>query len=483
MIIRETVNEETGLTAEQEFLKYCKEPRSAKEIKEFFGLETLGQVHHRFIRPLIKEGKIRRVFQDHVYHLLQRYISTEVEDTPELQEKIRQSCKLADNVVLESKVLEFCKTPHTLQEIAQHLDIKFSSLAKRRAVKPLIDEGKLKLKYPNNPNYQWQEYMVTDCDNPQFTEENIIAFCNTPRYKQEIQKYFTTNQRLVQKTVNSMIDDGKLSYDKHVKNGKVLKRMKIVSVLPVINPADIHPPKRKVPLEIDNNYKTVNKKTGLTLGQELLEYCSEPRCILEIQEFLGIRTKGMVYAKFTMPLMKQGKLKFIYPQNPKSTLQRYLRSDIEFTLEMQERIDCEKIKDDDKILQLKALEFCKKPRTMREIKNYLQLGYNEAVKKKVIIPLLNQGKIVLRYPHNPNYQKQQYIIPEVMGVYMQLTNENIIEFCKIPRSKVEIEKHFEIAQDLLYKSINPLIDTNKLIYTKATRVGNKIINRKLISNG
>ncbi len=222
---------------------------------------------------------------------------------------------------------------------------------------------------------------------------------------------------------------------------------------------------------------------NITLGEELVEFCREPRCILEIQEFLGLRNKHMANAKFTMPLMKQGKLKFIYPQNPRSTLQRYLKSDIEFTLEMQKRIHCEKETIEEQVLQQKTLEFCTQPRTMCEIKMRLELGYNEAVRKKAIKPLLEQGKLMLKYPHNPNYNMQQYFTKEAADAVVQLTNENIIKFCKTPRSKIEIEKHFGIRQDLLYKSINPLIDANKLIYTRATRIGTKIINKKLVSNG
>ena len=85
--------------------------------------------------------------------------------------------------------------------------------------------------------------------------------------------------------------------------------------------------------------KTVNKKTGLTIENELLDYCVIPRSISELKDFLGLKDKKMVQGRFTKPLLKEGKLKFVYPESPKSNLQRYLRADIEITPEMQELID------------------------------------------------------------------------------------------------------------------------------------------------
>ena len=217
------------MTAEEELLEFCKEPRSINDIKDFLGLKTINQASWRFTRPLVKQGKLRFTIPSNPCHLLQRYVNTAVEDTPELQEKIKLVSKSVSNLALEEKVLEFCKDPRTLQEIAKHLNINHSSLVKKRTVKPLLNEGKLKLRYPHDPLYQYQEYMVIDCDTMQLTQDNIINFCKTPRYKNEIRDCFKLNVRLARRFINPLVESGKLVYAECIKHGKTLVLSKLVA--------------------------------------------------------------------------------------------------------------------------------------------------------------------------------------------------------------------------------------------------------------
>lgn len=105
--------------------------------------------------------------------------------------------------------------------------------------------------------------------------------------------------------------------------------------------------------------KTVNKKTGLTLEQELLEYCKFPRSIGELRNFLGLQTKKMVQERFTVPLMREGKLKFTCPENPKNIWQRYLNSEVEITPEIQDTINQLSKTERHLELEKQTLEFCK----------------------------------------------------------------------------------------------------------------------------
>jgi len=239
---------------------------------------------------------------------------------------------------------------------------------------------------------------------------------------------------------------------------------------------------RKIPL---NPFKTrgfINKKTGLTLEVELLEYCNEPRYINEITKFLGLENKDMANGRFTTPLIKEGKLKFIYPESPKCIHQRYLKADIEYTEEMQAR--AKELEKTDRHLEMEkmALEFCKEPRNLGEIKDHVGLVGYDIVRKRVVQPLIDDGKIKLIYPHNPLYRNQRYVVVESDEGYDCFDENGVIAYCQIPRSMEDIEEHFGIGQDLLYKVVRPLIKQNKLIYTKSTRVGNKIIKPKLIKN-
>ena len=239
---------------------------------------------------------------------------------------------------------------------------------------------------------------------------------------------------------------------------------------------------RDIPLEIHKSLKTVNKETGQSIEEELLEYCKLPRSISDLKSFLGINNKKIIQARFTKPLLQQGKLKFVYPETPRSNWQRYLSADIEISPDMEETLL--QLSKTEKHLEFekKTLKFCKVPRTLGEIKNHLGLAGYDIVRKRAVQPLIDQGKIKLLYPHNPFYKMQKYVVSESDAGFAPFTEKEIVAYCETPRSKKEIETHFAVGQELLYKVLNPLIAQGKLIYTKSTRVGNTIIHRKLVKN-
>lgn len=182
-------------------------------------------------------------------------------------------------------------------------------------------------------------------------------------------------------------------------------------------------------------------------------------------------------------MLRQGKLKFIYPETPKSNLQRYLNADIEITPQMREKII--KLSKTERHLELEkmTLEFCKVPRSLGEIKEYVGLSAYDIVRKRAVQPLIDEGKIKLLYPHNPFYKMQKYVVSEFDIGFPPFTEDGILDYCETPRSKKEIENYFAVGQELLYKVLNPLILQGKLIYTKSTRIGNTIIHKKLVKNG
>ncbi len=61
---------------------------------------------------------------------------------------------------LQDKILIFCKTPKTRDEIAKRFDFEAVSYMMTRYVQPLIDEGKLKMTIPEKPKSKYQKYVV-----------------------------------------------------------------------------------------------------------------------------------------------------------------------------------------------------------------------------------------------------------------------------------------------------------------------------------
>ena len=240
---------------------------------------------------------------------------------------------------------------------------------------------------------------------------------------------------------------------------------------------------RDIPLKRRIALNTVNKETGRTVEEDLLEYCELPRSIVDLKKFLDINNKNDIQARFTKPLLRRGKLKFVYPETPKSNLQRYLKADIEISPEMEGTIHQLSKTERHLELERRTLEFCQVPRTLGEIRSYLGLAGYDTTRRRAVQPLIDQGKIKLMYPHDPFYKMQKYVVSDSELGYAPFTANEIMAYCTTPRSKEEIGNHFAVGQELLYKVLNPLIKQGKLIYTKSTRVGNKIIHRKLITNG
>ena len=57
------------------------------------------------------------------------------------------------------KILEFCVIPKSRKEICEHLGYKNLTYFSRHFLKPLIEQGKLKLTIPDKPNSKMQKYV------------------------------------------------------------------------------------------------------------------------------------------------------------------------------------------------------------------------------------------------------------------------------------------------------------------------------------
>ncbi|MBP1568400.1 MAG: AAA family ATPase, partial [Oscillospiraceae bacterium] len=59
---------------------------------------------------------------------------------------------------LHSKILDFCKTAKSKQEIAAEIGYKDAKSLVKRHLKPLVEQGKLSLTIPDKPTSRNQKY-------------------------------------------------------------------------------------------------------------------------------------------------------------------------------------------------------------------------------------------------------------------------------------------------------------------------------------
>ena len=63
-----------------------------------------------------------------------------------------------DDIHDNTDLITFCKTPRTRQEISDYLDLKTVYFVTKKYIQPLVNQGKLKLLYPDKPNSKNQKY-------------------------------------------------------------------------------------------------------------------------------------------------------------------------------------------------------------------------------------------------------------------------------------------------------------------------------------
>ena len=62
----------------------------------------------------------------------------------------------------ETSLLEFCRTPRSRQEIADHLKIKATPYMMNKYVLPLIEKGLLLMTIPDRPRSRNQKYYTAE---------------------------------------------------------------------------------------------------------------------------------------------------------------------------------------------------------------------------------------------------------------------------------------------------------------------------------
>ena len=245
---------------------------------------------------------------------------------------------------------------------------------------------------------------------------------------------------------------------------------------PLCNPINIEIV-REIPIENKITRQTIDKKTGITIEEQLLDYCKEPRTINEIRERFNITTNYRVNKSFTQPLIDQGKLQYTIPEDVDNLHQMYLTVGIERTPEIEEIIKQKSITKESAEYKQKILTFCKVPRGIREIEKHIQ----SKTAPLYVRELVEDGKIKLTHPDIPSYLKQKYFNAD--NEFEQFTDQAVADYCIEARTKFEIETHFNITKAMRKGVIQRLLDQGKIDYTEESKkMGKCDGNRRLIRN-
>ena len=440
-----TVDKKSGKTIEEELLEYCKAPRSIVDLKNFLGINDNKKIQARFTKPLMLQGKLKFIYPESPRSVWQRYLNAEVDITPEMQETMVQLAKSERHLEMERMTLEYCRVPRSLGEIKDHIGLSGYDIVRKRAVQPLIDQGKIKMLYPHDPFYKMQKYVVSEADVgfPALTEENVISFCVTPRTKEEIKTHFAIGQDLLYKFLNPIIEQGKLTYTKSVRDGNNIISSKLIK---------------------NENPQEVNIKRSMPTDEEIVEYCKTPRHNHELCKEFEICNHTC--KKIVDRLIQNGRL--VYTEETKSCHRKLLKNDPFLVKKLNE----EKLRDED------IVAYCKTPRLIQEVENHFGITLYKC--KKHLDKLLSEGELVYTEKTRSWYRKiQAKAFANETAVKKEVTDEDIISFCSIPRYVYEIKKEFHMDNALFKKLVENLIAEGRLINIEK----GKGYYRKLIKNG
>ena len=150
----------------QEILDFCKTPRTLSEIAKELNLSDRYNMKRRYIDPLLEGGSLSMLEANKTaptqkytqsrgrwtsYELNKDYIqSTESRSKSQgvKAQKLRsksQGVGVQKSRSRSQEILDFCKTPRTLSEIAKELNLSDRYNMKRRYIDPLLEGGSLSM--------------------------------------------------------------------------------------------------------------------------------------------------------------------------------------------------------------------------------------------------------------------------------------------------------------------------------------------------
>ena len=314
-------------------------------------------------------------------------------------------------------MLEFCQVPRSGREVYNRLGLKAHAHTPRTYIKPLLEAGKLLLKFPDCPNSNLQRYVAAGFESLIVSRGNILDFCKTPQRKRDISEHFGISCFQTSRHVEPLLMSGEL--------------------------AEVNP---RIGNSSWQRYIRVEEGMPVSIDEIILAFCQEPRSRKEIAAYLKIDVKRDLF-KYIDPLMESGKLKMTKPEHPTSVEQRFFTdgtSAVVFTTE-------------------KLIEFCSIPRTRDEIaKRFHMQQYTAAI---YVRELIQSGRLKYTVPMIPSSRYQKFVVPDYEIVVCD--EKTLLDFCATPRTIYEIMGYFGHANSKVAMSCRLMrfIKLGKLAYT------------------
>jgi predicted transcriptional regulator len=111
------------------------------------------------------------------------------------------------------------------------------------------------------------------------------------------------------------------------------------------------------------------------------------------------------------------------------------------------------------------LDFCRVPRLLREIRVLLGFSFKTYFYDNHIAPLLENGRLKMAEPLFPRSHTNRYVAAEYAPPIA--SEDEILEYLKMPHDKGEIAKHFNLSEVQIYDHMRGLINSGWIIKIEA----------------
>jgi DNA-binding CsgD family transcriptional regulator len=264
------------IPTKESIIEFCQTPRRKGEMGKHFNMSTF-QVW-QIVGQLIEDGKIIGTDALNPKNHWQKFVAADTKY----------------NISKDERILEFCQSPKSRNEIAEYFEINLKYV--KQYITPFIESGRLKMTKPEFPSSIDQRFVKAEADVLILSEATMIAFCNTPRNRQEIAEYFNLKSHNAEKHILDLV-----------------KKSKLKTTIPIS------------PQCWQQRYVDCNIEVRVLSEEALLDFCKSPRTKAEITQYFGISSKGTM-GKYLTSFIKSGKLQHTIPDQPTNRFQKFISS-------------------------------------------------------------------------------------------------------------------------------------------------------------
>ena len=194
------------------------------------------------------------------------------------------------------EIVEFCSEPRLCKEILEFLGMSAVYWINKAYLKPLIDDGRLRVTNPGDYASHNQRFVNTEYKINIPTQEAVLEYCRVPKTKTEIVTYFCLNNNRMKRIINPLIERGLLIGE------------------------DTNNPKNRWQKFVSHDSEFNKPKT-----ERLEEFCQAPRTTREIAEHFGISIQHVRY--FITPFMDSGHITLQKPDKQVGLYNKYVAAE------------------------------------------------------------------------------------------------------------------------------------------------------------